>query len=62
MNRLGREEITGAGHLSVEQIVEKVDAVTEQHVTDVARVAYGGPYVIGATGPFDAADLEGFVR
>jgi len=62
MNRLGREEITGAEHLSVEEIVAEVDAVTEQDVTDIARIAYGGPYVIGATGPFDAADLEEFVR
>jgi len=62
MNRLGRNEITGLEHRSVDEIVEKVDAVTVQDVVDVALAAYGGPYVIGAAGPFDASDLEEFVR
>ena len=62
MNRLGRDEITGLDHRSVDQIVEKVDAVTSEDVIEVSRAAYGGPYVIGATGPFEAADLEEFVE
>ncbi len=62
MNRLGRNEITGLDHSSVDEIVEKVDAVTSEDVIEVSRAAYGGPYVIGATGPFDAADLEEFVQ
>ena len=62
MNRLGRDEITGLDHRSVDEIVEKVDAVTGQDVIGIARTAYGGPYVIGAAGPFEAAELEEFVR
>ncbi len=62
MNRLGRNEITGTEHLSVDEIVERVDAVSPADVVDVARAAYDGPYVIGATGPFQDADLEEFVR
>ncbi|MEA2011403.1 MAG: pitrilysin family protein, partial [Actinomycetota bacterium] len=62
MNRLGRNEITGLEHRSVDEIVGKVDAVTLTDVIDVSRAAYGGPYVIGATGPFKEADLEEFVR
>jgi hypothetical protein len=31
-------------------------------VVEVSRAAYGGPYVIGATGPFEAVDLEEFVQ
>jgi predicted Zn-dependent peptidase len=62
MNRLGRNEITGLEHLSVDEIVERVDAVSPTDVIEVARAAYEGPYVIGATGPFEAADLEEFVR
>lgn len=61
MNRLGRDEITGLDHWSVDEIVEKVDAVTPEDVIEVSRAAYGGPYVIGATGPFEPADLEEFV-
>lgn len=62
MNRLGRNEITGLEHRSVDEIVEKVDAISSEDVIDVARASYGGPYVIGATGPFEDADLEEFVR
>ena len=62
MNRLGRNEITGTDHLSVDEIVERVDAVSPADVIEVARAAYDGPYVIGATGPFEDADLEEFVR
>ncbi len=62
MNRLGRNEITGLEHMSVDEIVAKVDAVTPEEVIDVARAAYGGPYIIGATGPFQDADLEEYVR
>jgi len=61
MNRIGRNELTGIEHLTVDEIVERVGAVTEADVIDVARAAYGGPYVIGAVGPFDAADLEPLV-
>ncbi|MEN8234500.1 MAG: pitrilysin family protein, partial [Actinomycetota bacterium] len=62
MNRLGRNEITGLEHRSVDEIVAEVDAVTAADVIDVANAAYSGPYVIGATGPFDAADLEEFIQ
>ena len=55
-------EITGLEHASVDEIVARVDAVTREDVIDVARAAYGGPYVVGATGPFQAEDLEEHVR
>ncbi len=57
MNRLGRNEITGIEHLSVDEIVARVDAVTNEDVIEVARASYAGPYVLGATGPFTADDL-----
>jgi predicted Zn-dependent peptidase len=62
MNRLGRNEITGLPHFSVDEIVAKVDAIANDDVIDVARSAYAGPYVLGATGPFDADELEAYVR
>ena len=62
MNRLGRNEITGLDHLSVDEIMARVDAVTLEDVIEVSRAAYAGPYVLGATGPFDVEDLVEFVR
>jgi len=62
MNLLGRNEITAQEHLSVDQIVEAISAVTHEDVIDVANAAYDGPYVIGAVGPFDGQDLEEYIR
>lgn len=62
MHRLGRDELTGVEHLSVDEIVARVEAVSLEEATAVAREAYGGPYVLGAVGPFDGDELEGFVR
>lgn len=61
MNRLGRNEITGVEHLSVDETVERIAAVTIEDVRTVAAAAYAGPYVIGAVGPFDEDDLSEFV-
>ena len=62
MNRLGRNELTGIEHLSVDDIVAKVESVDLDQALEVARSVYAGPYVLGAVGPFDSDDLEGFVR
>ena len=62
MNRLGRNELTGLPHLSVDEIVARVDAVDAEAVRDVVAASYGGPYVLGAVGPLDEEQLEGFVR
>ena len=58
MVRLGRHELTGVEHLSLDETVARIDAVTLQDVHDVATEVLGGPFVIGAVGPFDARDLE----
>ena len=62
MNRLGRNELTRMEHLSVDDIVAKVEAVDLDDALTVAKEVYAGPYVIGAVGPFDADDLDVFVR
>ncbi|MGI9648105.1 MAG: M16 family metallopeptidase [Acidimicrobiia bacterium] len=61
MIRLGREEITGQEHLSLDETLERFEAVTRQHVHDVAVELLTGPKVIGATGPHQASELEPFV-
>ena len=61
MNRLGRNELTGIEHLSVDEVMERIDAVDLDDALDVARDVYSGPYVIGAVGPFAAKDLEVFL-
>jgi predicted Zn-dependent peptidase len=61
MVRLGRHELTGVEHLTLDETVARIDAVTLDEVHDVARDVYGGPFVIGAVGPFEASDLEQYV-
>ncbi len=58
MTRLGRNELTGMEHLSVDDIVARIEAVTAEDILDVVREAYSGPYVIGAVGPFAEGELD----
>ncbi|MCP5118875.1 MAG: insulinase family protein, partial [bacterium] len=61
MTRLGRNELAGIEHLSVDEIVARVEAVTLADVKQLAIDLFGGPYVLGATGPFEAEELTEFV-
>ena len=61
MIRLGRDEIAGLEHLSLDETLERYEAVTLSDVHDVATELLSGPKVIGATGPHDVAELEPFV-
>jgi len=61
MIRLGRTETTGLEHLSVDEVVAKIEAVSEADVLDVVAEAYAGPYVLGVVGPFDDVDLLPYV-
>lgn len=61
MSRLGRNEITGIEHLSVDEIVARIAAVTGDDVLEVVRDAYAAPYVIGAVGPFEENELAAYV-
>ncbi len=61
MSRLGRNELVGMTHYSVDEVVEKIEAVTAQDTTDVAAAMYSGPFVLGAVGPFEPGELESYV-
>ena len=61
MNRIGRAELTGMEHLTVDETVERISAITHEDIKAVVAEAYAGPYTIGAVGPFKAEDLEEFI-
>ena len=62
MSRLGRDELTGMPHLSVDEMLERVEAVDLEAVKAVAGDIYGTePRVMGAVGPFDSGDLEPYL-
>lgn len=58
MVRLGRHELTGMEHLTLDDTVARIEKVTLGDVHDVARLLYKGPFVLGAVGPFEEHDLE----
>ena len=62
MTRLGRNAITGVEQLSVDEIVQKIEAVTADDVLEVGRDLYSGPFVLGAVGPFESGELEEYVQ
>ena len=61
MVRLGRDELAGMPHLSTDERLERLDAVTREDVQNVAKEMYSGERLIGAVGPFDAPDLEPYL-
>jgi predicted Zn-dependent peptidase len=62
MVRLGRDELSGLPHLSVDERLEKLDNVDLAAVKQVAEDTYGLPVrVMGAVGPFEVHDLDGYL-
>ena len=62
MIRLGRHELTGVRHLSLDETVAAIEGVTCDEVHEVAQEVFSSPRVLGAVGPFGVSDLEAFVR
>jgi len=62
MTQLGRQELTGVEHLSVDETVAKIEALTQQDILDAARTVFAGPYVIGLVGPFEEDEFKEFVQ
>ncbi len=58
MTRLGRAEIIGLPHLSLDERLAKVEAIAADDVRSIAAAVLEGPKALGAVGPFEAADLE----
>jgi predicted Zn-dependent peptidase len=62
MIRLGRDELAGMPHLTVDERLEKLEAVDLAAVKKVAGEIYGAPSrVMGAVGPFDDDELDTYL-
>lgn len=62
MVRLGSDELAGMPHLSVDERLEKLEAVDLEMVQSVAAEIYGAPTrVMGAVGPFDEGELDSYL-
>ena len=61
MIHLGREEVCGLEHYSMDERLEKILAVDRSEIADVARQIFSGPKTLGAVGPFGHSDLREYV-
>lgn len=61
MVRLGRNQLFGLPHLSLDERLARIEAVTRSEVADTAARTLDGPRVIGAVGPLEAEDFEGLL-
>ncbi|HEY4606096.1 MAG TPA: pitrilysin family protein [Acidimicrobiia bacterium] len=61
MVRLGRDELVGMPHLSVDERLAKLEAVTLEDVQTIAGDLFTGQRMIGAVGPFDEGELDHYL-
>ena len=61
MIRLGRNQIVGLPHLSLDERLARVEGITRSEVADAAARTLLGPRVIGAVGPFESSEFEGYL-
>lgn len=57
MSRLGKSEVTNGQILSLDELVERVDAVTGDDVRELAQRLFSGPRVLAMIAPLDAEDV-----
>jgi predicted Zn-dependent peptidase len=58
MTRLGKSEVTGGELLSIDELVERVEAVSRAKVLDLARRMFSDGAVLALIGPFSAESVE----
>ena len=61
MSRLGKSELAQGEVISVDETLERIDAVTRSDVSAVAADIFGQPLSLGAVGPFDVGELTSAV-
>jgi predicted Zn-dependent peptidase len=63
MNRLGRAEIDHGRQRSIGESLDRIAAVTEQEVRELAQELLSGPLTVAVVGPYDSpADLPDSLR
>ena len=61
MIRLGRNEIFGLPHLSLDERLARIERMTRSELAENASRTLQGPRVIGAVGPFESQEFEEYV-
>ncbi|MHB8925635.1 MAG: M16 family metallopeptidase [Coriobacteriia bacterium] len=58
MTRLGKSEVTDSELLSMDELVDRVEAVTSEHVRDLAARLFSQPQVLTMIAPFAHEDVS----
>jgi predicted Zn-dependent peptidase len=58
MTRLGKTRATNSPLLSIDELVERIDAVTGDDVTAIARRLFSGGRTLAMIGPFDEGSVD----
>lgn len=62
MSRLAKNELLLGREVSVEETIEKIEAVTSREILDVAQNLFNGAFSLSAVGPLEGLDLESTVE
>jgi predicted Zn-dependent peptidase len=62
MNRLGKSEVAHGEFLTVDQVIERIDAVTAEDTRDVASVVLSGRPSLAVIGPFEQDAFAGVME
>ncbi|GAB4274216.1 MAG: pitrilysin family protein [Coriobacteriia bacterium] len=57
MTRLGKNQVTDSEILSLDELVERIDAVTADQVRELAARLFEGPAALALVGPFDEEEI-----
>ncbi|MEX2393045.1 MAG: insulinase family protein, partial [Actinomycetota bacterium] len=58
MSRLGRSELVHGEVVTVDDLLERIDAITSEDVTRVARRIFGGAATLASVGPIREGVLD----
>lgn len=58
---LGRNEIFGLPHLSLDERLVEIEAMTRSELADNAARTFRGARIMGAVGPFESKEFEGYL-
>jgi len=59
MSRIGKSELTYGDHITVTELLGRIDAVTPEQIRELAGELLDQPMCLAVVGPFQDADFEG---
>ena len=61
MSRIGRHELTHGDHVTVDELLQRIEAVTPDDVRELARDLLDRPMCLAVVGPFDDGEFDGLL-